>query len=125
MTSINAQKVAQDVMKAVRKGQKVVLGKIIEKRYSKSVSKSPTKVTETKSYKDEMRPIVEQLEVERQAIIKRLSHVRNKAKYRDLIDGLDKTTKNIQLLTGGKTENIGIEASEEEKKTMRKALDEM
>lgn len=111
MGSLNAEAVAKEVVQTIRKGKKVVLGKIIEKRYSKSVSKSPTKVTETKSYKNVMKPIVEQLEIERQAIIDRLSKVRSKAKYRDLIDGLDKTTKNIQLLNGGKTSNEGIQIS--------------
>jgi len=35
--------------------------------------------------------------------MKRLPKVRAKAKYRDLMDGLDKTTKNIQLLSGKET----------------------
>lgn len=55
-----------------------------------------------------MLPLVERLENERNAIIARLEKVRSKAKYRDLIDGLDKITKNIQLLTGGSTDNVKV-----------------
>ena len=33
---------------------------------------------------------------------------RDKAKYRDLMDGLDKISKQIQLLTGGKTDDVGL-----------------
>lgn len=51
--------------------------------------------------------IVEAMMKEREAIMLRLPKVRNKAKYRDLIDGLDKATKNIQLLTGQDTSRVG------------------
>lgn len=104
MTSENAKAVALEVSETIRKGEKVVLGKIIRKRYSQSTSESPQIVTTTKSYQAVMKPIVEQLEAEREAIIARLRVTRNKAKYRDLIDGLDKTTKNIQLLSGEPTD---------------------
>jgi hypothetical protein len=56
--------------------------------------------------------IVDELLIEREKIINGLNRVRSRAKYRDLIDGLDKTTKNIQLLTGKDTEkiNFGLDA---------------
>ncbi len=113
MTSINAQEVAKDVLDKVRKGQRPILGEIIKKRgYADSISKSPTKVTETDSYKEVIEenknPVIEQLEEERQAILLRMKKTRNKAKYRDLTYSLDVVTKNHQLLTGGKTENNGI-----------------
>lgn len=71
--------------------------------YSPKTAKNPEKLTKTKAFKDAVLPIVQALEKERQAILKRLPSVRAKAKYRDLIDGLDKTTKNIQLLSGKET----------------------
>lgn len=105
MSSENAKAVAQEVVEKVRKGQKVVLGDIIKKRYSKSVSKSPTKVTKTKSYKAVLEPIVKRMENERDRImaeltIKDLSEV----DYEKLTKSLDIMTKNIQLLSGGETE---------------------
>lgn len=51
--------------------------------------------------------IVDKMLNERNEIMKRLPKMRNKAKYRDLIDGLDKVTKNIQLLTGEETSRVG------------------
>ena len=105
MSSENAKAVAREVSENIRRGKKVILGDIISKRYSKSTSKTPQRVTETKSYQNEMKPIIEQLEIERQRAIKLLKKTSNKAKYRDLIDGVDKITKNIQLLSGGKTES--------------------
>lgn len=108
MASENAKAVAREVSETLRKGGKVVLGKIIEKHYSKSTSKSPTVVTETKSYKEEMAPFIQAMIDEREAAIERMKKMRNKAKYRDLTDSIDKLTKNIQLLTGGKTDNSEI-----------------
>lgn len=76
--------------------------------YSPRTARTPKKMTETKSYKEAIKPIVEQMEEERQRAIGLLKKKISKAKYRDLTDGIDKLTKNIQLLTGGKTEDFGI-----------------
>lgn len=108
MASENAKAVAQEVIETVRKGQKVVLGKIIRKRYSKSVSERPSKVTETKSYQGVIKPLVDQLIDERQAVIEEMRQKRGGAKYRDLTDALDKITKNIQLLNGGETDRTTV-----------------
>ncbi len=106
MPSENARAVAQEVIATVRKGQKVNKGAIIKRHgYSDTVSKRPSKVTDTDSYKQEINPVVKAMEKERDAILKALPKMRSKAKYRDLIDGADKMTKNIQLLSGGKTSN--------------------
>jgi hypothetical protein len=125
MSSINAETVALEVTKKVRNGKKVILGEIIRKQgYAQSVSTAPTKVTKTKSYQRVISPLVKQLEDERQAILDRLPAVRNKAKYRDLTDGLDKVTKTIQLLTGRATENIAIaELSDADKAKLDLLLD--
>ena len=110
MGSLSAKNVAKDISESIRRGKKVNLGKIIRKNgYSEQTSKSPQLVTETISFKEEINPVVRAMERERDAAIKMMSKVRNKAKYRDFADAIDKLTKNIQLLTGGKTENGGIE----------------
>lgn len=112
MISVRAKAVAMEVSDAIGKKQPVDLGKIIRKQgYSKSTSKTPKRVTETKSYKAVMKPIVEQLEEERQRAVELLKGQISKAKYRDLVDGVDKLTKNIQLLTGKETERVGFSLS--------------
>lgn len=109
MTSVNAQNVAKDVLESIGKGKKVKLGKIALKNgYSVNTADNPKLITDTKSYQKVVSPLVQQLEKERQAIMNRLPKVRSKAKYRDLMDGLDKVTKTHQLLTGGATENIAV-----------------
>ena len=50
--------------------------------------------------KDKVAPIVDRLEKERDNALNQLSKKINKAKYRDLVDAIDKLTKNIQLLSG-------------------------
>jgi hypothetical protein len=115
MASINAKNVAKEIAESVGKGKKIVMGAIMRKHgYSKKTSETPKRVTETKTFKNEMLPIVEALEKEREAILKRLPKVRAKAKYRDLIDGLDKTTKNIQLLGGKDTGKISFSWGDDE-----------
>jgi hypothetical protein len=109
MASENAKAVAKEVLETVRKGAKVSIRKIARKHgYSNSVSDHAKKITETKTYQAEIGPVILALEEERNEIIKRLKVTRDKAKYRDLIDGMDKVTKNLQLLTGGRTENTGV-----------------
>lgn len=109
MASEAAQAVAKDVLTSVRKGLIPNKGEIIKERgYSVSVSKKPKKVTETKSYKDVIYPVVQRLEEERQRAIEALPKLIGKAKYRDAIDAIDKLTKNHQLLTGGATANVAI-----------------
>lgn len=110
MGSVNAENVAIEVVKSLGKSRKISLGKIIRKNgYSNRTSLTPKNVTETKSYKKITEPVLEQLKKERERAIKRLSKTISKAKYRDLIDGIDKFTKNIQLLEGkptDRTDNI-------------------
>lgn len=109
MASIAAEQVAKEVIRSLGKSRKPVLRKIaIEKGYSAHTADTPKNITETKSYQKAIAPLVHRLVEERDAVIERLKETRNKAKYRDLIDGLDKITKNIQILTGGSTANVII-----------------
>jgi hypothetical protein len=109
MGSISARQSAKDVLESVGKGKRPILRNILKKNgYAQNTADSPKQVTNTKSYREVINPIVEAMQKERDAIMARLPKVRSKAKYRDLIDGADKMTKNIQLLTGGETERKGI-----------------
>ena len=58
--------------------------------------------------REELQPIVQEMMEHRNAVIAHMKKSINKAKYRDLTDALDKLTKNIQLLSGGKTANDQI-----------------
>lgn len=124
MGSIPAEQVAKEVLETIGKGKIPNMGKIaIKKGYSKAVAKNPQQIRRSKSYQRVMDPLITKLEEEREAIIKRLKSTRNKAKYRDLIDGLDKITKNIQLIGGKPTDISSIVVDEERKDTANKALD--
>lgn len=108
MGSIAAREVAKEVLETIGKGKKPSVSKIAPKHGYKQSTADSGQVQATKSYKNEIKPLVERLESERDKIIERLKVTRSKAKYRDLIDGMDKVTKNIQLLNGGKTSNEAI-----------------
>jgi DNA transposition AAA+ family ATPase len=102
MASENAKAVAQEVISRVRKGTKVNLGEIIQKQgYA-------DKVTKTKAYQEIVTPFVQQLEQEIQRAIDLLPKTISKAKYRDLVDGIDKLVKNYQLLSGKATSNVAV-----------------
>lgn len=110
MSSLSAKEVAREVLENIRNGKKPNLGKIIKsKGYSETTSTVPSLVTDTKSYREVINPVVEAMERERDRIIVALSKKNlSKEKYRDMIDGLDKLTKNVQLLSGGRTSNESI-----------------
>lgn len=111
MGSINAKNVAKEVSENIRKGKKVVLGQIIRKNgYSESTSEKPKLVTETDSYKEEISPIVNRWAKERERLTAELeSRDLSDERYETIMKSIDIVTRNIQLLSGGKTENIGIE----------------
>lgn len=105
MPSINAENTARDISESIRKRKPVKLGKILLKNgYSKSTSEKPRLVTQTKSFKKVMDPIIAQMIKERERLILAMASKNlSKEKYRDMVDGFDKFTKNIQLLSGEET----------------------
>lgn len=113
MSSINAKKVAKEVSENLGKGKKVILGEILRKNgYSESTSLTPSNVTETKSYKEVVNPIIDRWIDERDRLTNELSkRDLSKERYETIMKSVDLITKNIQLLSGGKTENIGIQSS--------------
>lgn len=107
MASENAKAVAREVLENLGKGKRVILGKIVKKKgYSVAVAKNPKIVTDTKSYQNEIKPLLIRLVEERDRAIQALKGKISKAKYRDLVDSVDKLTKNIQLLSGGATDSV-------------------
>jgi len=107
--SIQAQAVAEEVISKVRKGKKINLGEImINKGYAESVSKTPTKVTRTKTYKETIDPVIKAMIRERDRALRLMGSRVEKAQYGDLITAADKLTKNIQLLSGKDTEKGSV-----------------
>lgn len=77
---------------------------LIKAGYSKVTSETPTKVTESKGFKEAAEPIVKQLEKLRDQAIRRAYSIGDKAGYDSAIRAIDGMTKNIQLLGGKPTE---------------------
>jgi len=110
MASQDAKNVAKEVLDTMGKGKKVVLGEIIRRNgYSDNTADTPQLVTETQSYKGVIAPYVERLKKERDRAFEAMSTKDlDKVQYEDLVRATDSITKNIQLLTGGATERIGV-----------------
>lgn len=110
MASKNARLAANKVLEKLGKGERIVLGHILrEVGYADNTADNPKSVTETATFKAVVNPVIDMMEKERNRVLTALAtKVHKKEKYRDLIDGLDKLTKNIQLLTGGETERAGV-----------------
>ena len=110
MPSENAINVANDVLENLRKHKKVNKGQIILKRgYAPSVATAPTVVTNTKSYQSVIAPVVERMiEARDKALTEINSRILDKVQYADLITAINKLNHDIQILSGGATENINI-----------------
>ena len=94
-------------------GKNRTKGKILkEAGYSNDKANQPSRVLETKGYKEAEKavsePIILQMKKERDAALRAMNNKREKASYNDLITAADKLTRNIQLLEGGSTENISV-----------------
>lgn len=125
ITSENARAVAVEVVDKVGKGRKINLGEIIRDHgYSDSVSKSPAKVTRTKSYKNTILELLNSMQREAIQIVEIIGTKRNKASFRDLIDGMEKTVKGITLLQQSTPKNLGDEKPlpEDEKRLLLEVL---
>jgi len=110
MPSENAINVANDVLENLRKHKKVNKGQIILKRgYAPSVATAPTVVTNTKSYQSVISPVVDQMVRARDRALKEInSRDLNIVQYADLVTAINKLSHDIQILSGGATENINI-----------------
>lgn len=116
--SPNLRAVARDVVDTVQRGERVVMSKIIRRHgYAPSIATNPKEVTERPAYQEEIASYTALLEKHRQDV---LTAMMNKdldgEQYRTLSDAQAKLTHDVQLLSGGKTENVGLE---EDKKTLK------
>lgn len=110
MASLNAKAVAMEVIETIGKGKKVNHGEIIRKHgYSKSISISPEKVVNTKSYQSVISQALGKMEnVRNKALIALEKRDMTKEKATTLITAVDIMTKNVQLLNGRATDNVAI-----------------
>ena len=106
MGSENAKAVAREVAKKLGNSRQVILGEIARKKgYAKSTSRTPQNITNTQSYKEEIKPIKDRIENEINRIQSALeSKDLTSEEYKDLVKALDINIKNLQLLGGKPTE---------------------
>ncbi len=122
--SNSAKAVAHDVIETTQRGEKVVMAKILRRHgYSETTASSPYVVTNTKTYKREMFNYTEKLEKHRQDVLEAMMKKDlSEEQYRTLADSQTKLTHDVQLLTGGKTENVGFEKDRETLKAIVAAI---
>ena len=110
MSSLKATTMATKVLENLRSKKPKTLGQIaLESGYSKAMSTTPSQITRTKAYIEAIKPIVPQIEAERQRVMNAMGKKDlKKEKYSVLLSGADILTKNIQLLSGKATENVAI-----------------
>ncbi len=79
---------------------------MLEAGYTKAMAKNPYQILQTIAVQEGLQPTVERMITHREKVITKMEEKIDKAHYNQLTDALDKLTKNIQLLSGGSTENI-------------------
>ena len=120
MATLLQRKLIKLISENIRSSKRLTLGELMLKAgYSKSQSLNPNHIFEQPGMQIQMNPIVTALETQRKRAIAMLSKKISKAKYRDLVDGIDKFTKNIELLSGRATERHGSLTEEEKEKIDR------
>ena len=72
--------------------------------YPETTASVPGNLTESKAYKQALPSLVERLQTEIDRAISLMPQKSKKAKYRDMVDAVDKLNKNKQLLQGGVTD---------------------
>lgn len=109
MTSINAENVAKEILGTIGTKKKTSVRAIAPKHGYSLKTANSGQIQKTKSYQNILNPVINKWIKERDRLTKSLSERDlSTLAYRDGIDAIDKLTKNIQLLTGGSTENVAL-----------------
>jgi hypothetical protein len=87
-------------------GTKTMYQMMLDAGFEESTAKQQSEILS--GIREELQPIVQAAIDHRKQVIAEMVKKMGKAKYRDLTDAFDKLTKNIQLLSGGKTANEQI-----------------
>ena len=103
--------VALDVIGKLERGEKVKMRPImLAHGYSPVTATVPANVTKTQGYIDTMKTYTEKLTKERDRVIDAMAKKDlTEEQYRTLSDAQTKLTHDVQLLSGEKTENVGLE----------------
>lgn len=125
MSSVQATEVAKEVVQMLGKSRKIVLRKIAVKNgYSQSTADTPKNITETKSFKKIVGPVVDRWIQERERVTEAMENTSLDAmSYQDLIRSLDILTKNIQLLGGSATGNIELRVKRMSNEELQRMVD--
>lgn len=123
-TNYNARAVARKVIEKMQKGEKVKIAPLMrEVGYTYEGSMKPQRVTESPAYKEEIESYVSRLERHRLKIMEAMeAKDLTEEQYRTLVEAQAKTTHDVQLLSGGKTENVGVEKDRETLKAIVAAI---
>jgi hypothetical protein len=114
MASEAAKAVALEVLDTVRKGKKPNKQEIQMKHGYTKASAIAMKATRTNTYKETINPVIKSYESIRNKILKEMEgRDVSYEQFGVLTKALNTTTHDIQLLSGGKTENVGLEADRE------------
>lgn len=89
---------------------------MLEAGYEESTAKQQSEIL--KRLGGEVGEVVSEINDHRNEVIKEMRGKFKTAQYHHLVDAFDKLTKNHQLLTGGKTENLGLDELKESLKTI-------
>lgn len=107
MVTLMQKRVADKLVENSRIPKPKNKGQILaEVGYSEATQIKPSQVFDSKGVKEELEPILNEMVEHRKEILVKMKENISKAHYNQLSDAFDKMTKNIQLLSGGSTENI-------------------
>lgn len=109
MASLAAKAVAEEVLETIGRGKIPNVSKIAVRKGYSFKSAHAGVPQKSKTFKKIVGNALDSFEKERGAIFAEMERKRKKANYSSLVGGLEVTSKNIQLLSGGKTESIGVE----------------
>jgi len=108
MTTLNQKTVIDRIKRKVGKGR-ISIGPEMKGIYADSVVKNPKKLTGSKAYKKEMKPILERLTEHRNKVLKTMDEKDlTQEQYKTLGEELARINHDIQLLGGGDTERQTI-----------------
>lgn len=110
MGSVHARAVAKEVLETLGRGERVSVSKIAPKHSYTQLTADSGSIQKTASYKEVMQSTVTAMERERSRLIESMEHKSlKKVDYRTHADAVQKLTHDIQLLSGGKTENVTVD----------------
>jgi RNA polymerase-interacting CarD/CdnL/TRCF family regulator len=105
-----AGQTAQDVLETIARGEKKNITKSAMKYGATHNYAKSGQLTETKEYREIMTNALDRMSRERERIMEAMENKDlSDEKYQTLTQSLTTLTHDIQLLSGGKTENVSIE----------------